>query len=257
MKDSLEKVREEKAITLASLTIMIIILLLIASISINAGTTSIKYTKFMRAKAQMETMQAQVNSWYQNDDDYGEEISSVSTYSNAFFAAGETETEGYKFFSAEYLNGLGLEEIKYDYLINISKRKVILAEGIEYEGDTYYTAEDFGIQNVDYVSINAIDFELVYEEDSSDSSKLYIYLYDIKFTDELGEEVDVSKFKVETKKDSNTYWTEHDVTETVYNNDDTKTYYRITVDVGTEYKVRISIDNGKISEEKDLTIEEE
>ena len=55
--------KKEKGITLTSLVITIIILLIIASISVFSGTQTIKYAKWNKAKSEMETVQAQVNTW--------------------------------------------------------------------------------------------------------------------------------------------------------------------------------------------------
>ena len=58
------KMKNEKGITLISLVITIIVLLILATISINAGTGTIRYSNYNKAKAEMQAMQDNVNSWY-------------------------------------------------------------------------------------------------------------------------------------------------------------------------------------------------
>lgn len=144
--------KNNKGITLTSLAIMIIILLILASIATYSGVSTISYVKYTRAKAQIEAMQAQVDSWYQELNngnteiaDYGTTIV-VSNYSSAFAAAGSTTSNisGYKLFTGDYIESLGIDGINYDFLINIEIRRIILANGITYQDETYYTPEDFG-----------------------------------------------------------------------------------------------------------------
>ena len=57
--------KNEKGITLASLTLTIIILIILSAVAINSGVGTIRYTKFNKAKSEIEIMQTNVNSWYQ------------------------------------------------------------------------------------------------------------------------------------------------------------------------------------------------
>lgn len=61
---------------------------------------------------------------------------------------------GFKYFSQETINNdLDIDGIKYDFIINIESRYVILVDGIERNGTYYYSLgeiEDEGY-NVDYI----------------------------------------------------------------------------------------------------------
>ena len=56
--------KNEKGITLTSLVIMIIVLIILASIATYSGVGTIRYTNYNKAKAEMQIMQANVNTWY-------------------------------------------------------------------------------------------------------------------------------------------------------------------------------------------------
>ena len=240
----------EKGITLIALIIMIIVLIILASITMYSGTATVKYIKYTRIKAEMETMQSQVNAWYNElnngnteVEDYGEDVS-YSRYSSAFTAAGVSSSDGYKLFEAEYIeNTLGIEGIEYDYLINISERKVILAEGLEYQDTTYYTIEDFDISNIDSATISTIAFSLTYGTNPNDSTETDVFLYGLVFYDSNGEEVDISKFKIEYNVDG--YWEEVLNPEQVtYNGYEC---YCIPVTANGTYYVRVTTDDGNVS----------
>lgn len=162
-------IKNNQGITLLSLTIMIIILIILASVSIYSGAGTIKYVKFTNAKHQMEVMQTEVNSLYEKykagDDtflEYGVETSDTSCeqeiLSLTFSKAGVTAIEDmnkYRFYSESYIKDiLNLQGIDYDFLVNVQERKIILFGGILYEDVEYYTAEDFGILNVVESTLN-------------------------------------------------------------------------------------------------------
>lgn len=147
--------KQNKGVTLIALTITIILLLIIASIATSSGTSVLKYANVSNAKAQLEIMQVQVNSWYEKyksgDDDvleYGD--SNISNYYDIFSNVGVTDTSDYRLFTSKYINeDLDIDGIEYDMLINIKNRKIILTNGVKDDEKTYYTLEDYGILNVE------------------------------------------------------------------------------------------------------------
>ena len=61
---------------------------------------------------------------------------------------------GFKYFSKKIIkDNLDIEGISYDFIINIDSRCVILVDGIEKDGTTYYSLGEIeGEQyNVDYI----------------------------------------------------------------------------------------------------------
>jgi len=261
--------KNEKGITLTSLVIMIIVLIILASIVTYSGIGTIRYTNYNKAKAEMQTIQSNVNKWKEeyrkgNNDvlDYGDKLdelnSDLSQKVNDTFSKVEitdqTIKDNYRFFSEEYLkNNLGLNA-SFDYLVNIIDRDVLLVGGVLYNSKTYYTLKDFGLINVEENLPNSISFDLK-QGDNTD-----VVISNLKLVDNNSKESDISKFNVEYTKSGENNW--KDVTKDVVkfeegeeNNKITK--YKFSTEEFDEYDVRIStIDNiykiNKISLEKIL-----
>lgn len=270
--------KNEKGITLASLVITIIVLMILASIVTYSGVGTIRYTNYNKAKAEIEMMQANVNTWY---DEYkkievteeeiqeGETAEDVLESKQQLFIAqygvptshnscdqtklnntiqgvqenGYTvDTENLMFLSAQSLkNKLGID-FAYDYLVSIPKRQVILFNGISYNGKKYYIAEDFGIMNVEGYEPTSISFDL--EQGDSNS----IIISKLKLIDSDLKEASISKFIVQYKKSSENDW--KDITKDVEifedegNNNTTKFKFSV-VNFG-EYDVRITTTDKKL-----------
>lgn len=146
--------KQNKGVTLVALAVTIIVLLILASITITSSLKSVKISKVSEAKAQLKTMQTNVNSWYQefkngNTDVLGYGNSNVSNYSEVFNTVGITDTSGYRLFTSTYItDDLGIDGISRDMLIDVKNRKIILTKGVQDDDKVYYTLEDFGISNV-------------------------------------------------------------------------------------------------------------
>lgn len=66
--------------------------------------------------------------------------------------SGVTDKEGYKYYDAETLQALGLENMEYTFFVNVEKRSIISTVGLEYDGNIYYTLDQVpdGVYNVEY-----------------------------------------------------------------------------------------------------------
>lgn len=140
--------RKEKGITLIALTITIIILLILASVSTYSGVSTVKSSKLNKYKQGLEIMQSQVNLLYEKysreieggqEIEIGEELTNSEEENNAFTGANETDKAGYRLFTKETLEELGIDGIEKEYLVNIAKRQVISLEPFEQDGEVYYT----------------------------------------------------------------------------------------------------------------------
>ena len=202
---------KENGITLIALTVTIVIILIISSISIYSGISTIRYVKFQDAKSQIEIMQTKTNELYEEYkkdntiiENYGVSTSDPScnaTKLNDTFQAVQMpseEREKYRYFSSTYIkDNLGIEGITYDFLINIMDNKVLLFNGIKYEGKMYYLAEQFDIKNISYQSLtgNTGSNDLVFKDG-------YIIVSNIQLPE------GVSKYNLQYKlKTSNTWIT--------------------------------------------------
>ena len=159
--------KNERGITLMALVITVIVLLILASIGIYNGLGTVRSSKYMAFKTELELLQSSVNEIYSENQDkldsYGvdmttdqKEIFNIVEVSNILNSLGsdvETLKSGFKYFSKDYLvSDLGIEGITSDYYINLSKRLIIVTEPFEYEGITYYMLEQMedGVYNVTY-----------------------------------------------------------------------------------------------------------
>ncbi len=207
--------KKEEGITLTSLVIMLIIILILASIATYSGLGTIRYVNFNKAKAELQTIQSNVNKWKEeyskgNTDilDYGDDLTSIDTsllpkINDTFSKAGVTDQtikSHYKYFSKEFLKNILSLDASFSYLVNIIDRNVILVGGVKYNSRTYYTLNDFGILNVEEELPNSISYKLE-QGDNAD-----IIISDLKLKDSSSNEADISKVIVEYKKSDDTNW---------------------------------------------------
>ena len=146
----------EKAITLVTLTITIIILLILASVTTYSGISTIQSSKLNKYKQELEIMQSEINLLYEKysmqikageEIEIGEELTNSEEENNAFSGADENDKTGYRKFTKQTLEELGIDGIEREYLVNISKRKVISLEPFEQDKELYYTLDQISDKN--------------------------------------------------------------------------------------------------------------
>ena len=282
--------KNNKGITLASLVLTIIVLLILASIFVYSGVNTVRYTKFNKAKSEISVVQTNVNSWYQelknveNTDEYKalQTDDEKQQYKNNFLndkgygvttddpACSQKKLDdtlqglndkgieienfdNYRFLSSKFLeNKLGLNA-SYDFLANIEDRTVILFGGLEYNGEWYYTMEDFGLTNIKSTMPNSVSFELKQEDIASTD----IIIYNLVFTDANGNPFEVSKFNTYISETGKNEYVDisSKVSKTTYNN---ATAFRISNNLEHKsYDVKIeTIDKNLKSELATVAIEE-
>ena len=66
--------------------------------------------------------------------------------------SGITSSSGYKYYDTETLQGLELENMEYEFFVNVATRSVVSIEGFNDYGNIYYTLDQVpdGIYNVEY-----------------------------------------------------------------------------------------------------------
>ena len=158
--------KNDFGITLVGLVITIIILLILASITVYSGVSTIRLAKLTKFTTELKMMQQKVNELY---DSYKNErlvtgIQDIGKNPEENFSTNELETifsieesgvtdrEGYKYYDAETIQALGLENMEYTFFVNVDKRSIISTVGFVYDGKTYYTLEQVpdGVYNVEY-----------------------------------------------------------------------------------------------------------
>lgn len=143
-----KEVKNVNGITLIALVITVIIILILSSVAIYTGKSIISSSKLTKFTAEMKIMQMQVNDLYdkyKNGDnailELGEDLSSNEQENTAFSGAGIIDTTGYRFFSQTTIESLNIEGVDGEFLINVEKRSVVSYEGLNYDGEMYYTLE--------------------------------------------------------------------------------------------------------------------
>ena len=186
--------RKEKGITLIALTITIIILIILASITTYSGISTIKSSKLNKFKQELEIMQSQVNVLYEKynteieagqEIEIGEELMNSEEENNAFSGANETDKTGYKKFTKQTLEELGIEGIEREYLVNIAKRKVISLEPFEQDRKVYYTLAQLSDKNTIEEGIDRGEIEFTLETSLSQTG-LEVRISDIHYSKYVG-----------------------------------------------------------------------
>ena len=167
--------KHNDGITLVSLVITIIILLILTSITVYSGISTIRSAKLTEFTTELKIMQQKVNELYDsytnnksvtvNGVEYiGKDIQNIGQDPDEIFSthqleeifsevgSGMTDRSGYMYYDAEIIKALGLENIEYAFFVNIPKRSVISTVGFEDDVKTYYTLEQVpdGVYNVEY-----------------------------------------------------------------------------------------------------------
>lgn len=138
-----------KGITLVSLIITIIVMLILASVTVFVGTGTIDRSKMLNFVSYMQTIQKKVDfiAEYENYLEYGDELggSDKQLLQNALNAETENFVTTVDSTYLRYFNSysirteLEIDNIDDEIIVDFKTREVISLNGIEYEGQMYYT----------------------------------------------------------------------------------------------------------------------
>lgn len=148
--------KNEYGITLLALVIIMAIMIIIASVSLNSGTESINDTLLNGFYTQLEIVQERVddisttNESYTNDEGNVIYIKKAGTelndeQKNLLLSRGisNDDLEKYKYFTIQDVKDiLDLDEIDYNLFINFESRIVVAEDGITIDNNTYYMLKD-------------------------------------------------------------------------------------------------------------------
>lgn len=176
--------KSNSGITLVSLVITIIVLLILASITVYSGIGTIRSARLTKFTTELKIMQQKVNELYNsytneksvivNGIEYvGTDIQNIGKNPDGIFdenqleeifsenESGITDRTGYMYYDTETIQALGLEEIEYEFFVNIAKRSVVSIEGFNDGEKRYYNLEQVpdGVYNVEYNEISKNYFE--------------------------------------------------------------------------------------------------
>lgn len=166
----MKKVKEdEKGITLIVLAITILLIIILSSVAIYSGASTIRSSKLTAFTAEMKLMQGKVNELYQkhkigekvNGKDVlsiGKDIDVDDSVTQKTFSpienggSGIIDSVGYRYYDRDTLRELGLEDVKGEFFVNIQTRNIISYEGFKENENIYYTLSQLpkGLYNVEY-----------------------------------------------------------------------------------------------------------
>ncbi len=209
------KKTKEKGVTLITLVITIVLLLIVSSIGIRVGFSTIDSSKFYQFKSELRVLQTRINELSQNAKvKLGKELNqeqrnfiNQKVISEIIYNGVEEQEkakleQGFRYFDKESLkNDLQLEDIDREYIINVEYRYVINYKGFNYDGTTYYMIDqmDDEMYNVRYKDKNpkSGDFDVTYTKQSSG------WKIEITNIDYNGY---INNWDVKYKTDDDTYW---------------------------------------------------
>ena len=247
------KNKNVKGITLISLVITIVVLIIISSIAVYSGVSTLQSSKMTTFTTELKVMQLKVNELYQKYKEgdtsvlsLGQDITSNEQANNVLTEIGVSSDsevrKKYRYFSKQDLETLGMDEIKEnEFIINVEGRKVVSYKGIRFDKRMYYTLDSLpnGLYNVEHSeNISNITFDVFPKV--IDKTKGEINVKNIAYDGYLG------KWQIRYKLVGNAVWQTTEVFET--------TEYTIPVNKLGKYVVQVF--NGDIqSIEKEVTLE--
>ena len=248
----------DSGITLVSLVITMIVLLILTSITIYSGVSTIHSARLTKFTTQLKIMQQKVNELYDcytnnktvilNGIEYvgkGEtitetingEIQTVQSKPgiqeigqdiDAFFSSsqlkeifseagsGITDKTGYRYYDTETIQALGLEDMEYEFFVNVEKRSIVSMVGFNDYGSVYYTLEQVpnGVYNVEY---NLIDGNLSFDVTSEiQKGQGKIYIVNIHYNNYVNKWKIRYRLKAEEDKEENLWYTTEEFTGNEY-----------------------------------------
>ena len=216
--------KNNSGITLVSLVITVIVLLILSSIAVYSGVSTIRSARLTKFTTELKMMQQKVNELYDsyinnksvtvNGVEYvGTDIQNIGEDPEGLFnsnrleevfsaeGSGITDRTGYMYYDMEILQALGLENMEYEFFVNVATRSVVSIEGFNDYGTRYYTLAQVpnGLYNVDYnPSTGKPTFDVQYEYLSD--SKWQITISNIQYDGYI------NKWNVKYQIDGQNYW---------------------------------------------------
>ena len=212
---------KDKGITLVSLVVTIVLLLILSTIAYETGKGTIESAKLSAYRAEMTIMQEEVDNLEQQFRQgkiseteiasLGKDWSEAEGASEAFIGAGveDEDKSGYRYFTADDLKALGIENIENDYLINIQKRSVISLNGVKYHGEKYYTISDENLPGGKYIvehqdQASEVSFDL---NENIQGDKMKIDITNITYAGDVKKGTIYYGLGNDTNSESVTTWT--------------------------------------------------
>ena len=250
--------KNNAGITLVSLVITVIVLLILSSIAVYSGVSTIRSARLTKFTTELKMMQQKVNELYdsyinsksvtvngveyvgqgeyttQNTEDgqtqtvqtklgiqdIGEDpegLFNSNRLEEVFSAEGSgiTDRTGYMYYDLETIQALGLDDMEYEFFVNVATRSVVSIEGFNDYGTRYYTLDQVpnGVYNVDYISNGTVNFETTSEVVNGEGK---IYIKNITATGYVNKWQVRYRIKAEEGENENAWTTTEEFTGNAY-----------------------------------------
>ena len=175
----MKNVKNQKGITLITLSIIIIVLVILAGIGVTSGIQAVKSAQYTAFEAEMQIMQTEINQIREgntNLESLGTEMTQeqknifnqpeVSNVLNTKEGNLDEIKAGFRYYTEDYLkNELEIEAATRAYYINMENRIIISEEPVEYKKTKYYMLEQMtnGLYNVQTNKTANVEFQVNYE----------------------------------------------------------------------------------------------
>lgn len=129
--------------------------------------------------------------------------------------SGITDRTGYMYYDIGTLQALGLDDMEYEFFVNVATRSVVSIEGFNDYGTRYYTLNQVpnGVYNVDYIGNGAVNFETTSEVVNGEGK---IYIKNITATGYVNKWQVRYRIKAEEGENENTWTTTEEFTGNEY-----------------------------------------
>ena len=215
---------KNSGITLVSLVITIIVLIILASITVYSGISTVRSSRLTKFTTELKMMQQKVNELYDsytnnksvtvNGTEYvGTDIQNIGQNPDGIFntsrleevfseeGSGITDKTGYMYYDTETITALGLENMEYEFFVNVANRSVVSIEGFNDYGNIYYTLDQVpdGVYNVEYnPTVGVPTFDVTSEQIGDNQWRITI--------SNIQYDGYISKWDVKYQIDGQTYW---------------------------------------------------
>lgn len=200
----------ESGITLVALVVTIIILLILATVSINVSVNYVGEMKMQSFYTKLEIAQRGVEKIANTNENYIHENGQTIYLKDLGQEPTQEQLElidnlGYSnynfryFTSEEVESSLEISGVELNLLINFDEQLVINPEGIEVNGQKYYTlnSDKYTVTKNQDKNVGNVDFEYTVEKYGSDSYRIKIEPFNIG---------DINKGLVQYKDIDVSYW---------------------------------------------------
>ena len=206
----------EMGITLMSLVITIIVLVILASIGISSGISTVEEAKLDKFNYEMRLMKIAVDDWYESWKngnttilDRGSSINGnaqaqkVFTQDESGIEYDQTVEDNYRYYDKNLIKELGIEGIEQDYFVSVKDRMVVSYEGLEYKGERYYIIDQ--LPGVDLYNVKDAKKEgtpsFSAKSNIDEAGNKTIEIYNIQHSNN-----DIKKWTVEYKLKDESTW---------------------------------------------------